>query len=166
MRSRSPLGTWQRMARPHEGRLLGGVCVGIAEWLGIHVWLVRLAFVVLGLANGLGIVLYALAWLLLPTEGERIDAVSFRRAASGRLESAGRELTSVGDSVRDAWLRVGRSPWPRPLSRRWIALILITVGAVVLMASFGLFDWVTPIRAIGLAMAAVGIGILMSLYEG
>ena len=165
MRSRSPLGTWQRMARPADGRLLAGVCLGIAEWAGIHVWLVRLAFVVLGLADGVGVVIYALAWLLLPTEGERIDAASFRRAASSRLGHAGREVRGLGGSVRDAWTRVGSSRWPRPLSRRWIALLLIFVGVLVLMASFGLFAWVTPMRAFGLAMAAVGIGILMSLYE-
>ena len=67
LRNRSRSG-WSRRA---EDRLVGGVAGGIADQLGVDANLVRLAFVVLGFANGLGLFLYAIAWVLLPvTDGQ------------------------------------------------------------------------------------------------
>lgn len=162
--SRRALATWRKLGRPVDGRLLGGVCVAIAERLAIHVWLVRVAFVILALADGLGLLLYGLAWVLLPSEGEEVDAASLRRAASSRLAGLSGEVSRLGSSARQAWQRGGRRDWPRPLSRRWIGLCLVAVGALVLMASFGAFDWLTPVRALGLAVAAIGAAVLMTVY--
>src|SRR5262245_64769462 len=45
-----------------EGRVLAGVCSGIAETAGVDVTLVRLVFALLALAGGAGIVLYFALW--------------------------------------------------------------------------------------------------------
>ncbi len=50
--------------------MLAGVCGGLSKAIGIDVTLVRIGFVLLSLGSGIGILLYALAWLLLPIEGE------------------------------------------------------------------------------------------------
>ncbi|MFH0922534.1 MAG: PspC domain-containing protein [Candidatus Micrarchaeota archaeon] len=47
-------------------RKLGGVCGGLAEYLGVDSTLVRLAWILLVLAGGAGILLYLIAWLILP----------------------------------------------------------------------------------------------------
>lgn len=51
-------------ARSQTNRLVLGVAGGIAETLGVDAFLVRLAFGVLTVANGLGAVLYLVAWSL------------------------------------------------------------------------------------------------------
>ena len=56
----------RRVVRSADGRVVGGVAGGIAEHLGLSPLLLRLAFVVLAVANGLGVVLYGVFWLLLP----------------------------------------------------------------------------------------------------
>ena len=56
------------LARPVEGRLLGGVAAGIAQHLDLDVTVVRIALIILGLFGGMGIPLYAAAWLLIPDE--------------------------------------------------------------------------------------------------
>jgi signal transduction histidine kinase/phage shock protein PspC (stress-responsive transcriptional regulator) len=61
---------------------LGGVCAGIARRYGIDLWLVRFAFVVATAAGGIGLVLYPLAWLLIPA-GDA-PATAPRRAPRGR----------------------------------------------------------------------------------
>ena len=48
-----------RAVRPLRGRVVAGVALGLAQHLRLPVWLVRLAFVVLAFAGGIGIVLYA-----------------------------------------------------------------------------------------------------------
>jgi phage shock protein PspC (stress-responsive transcriptional regulator) len=59
-----------RLERPRTGRVLGGVATALANATGIAVGAVRLAFVVSLLFGGLGIVLYAAAWALIPAEGD------------------------------------------------------------------------------------------------
>jgi phage shock protein PspC (stress-responsive transcriptional regulator) len=58
------------LLRPREGRLVGGVCAGLAEYFRVDVSLVRLGFGVFTVFWGLGALIYAFAWLVLPEEGE------------------------------------------------------------------------------------------------
>jgi phage shock protein C len=54
--------------RSRRGRMLAGVASGVAQYLGIDVTLVRIAFVLITLVGGLGIPLYLASWLLIPDE--------------------------------------------------------------------------------------------------
>lgn len=49
-----------------DDRILGGVCSGIAEYTGLDTTLVRILAVATMLFGGGGIVLYAVAWLVMP----------------------------------------------------------------------------------------------------
>lgn len=60
----------KRLLRVRQGRIVAGVCTGLAGYFGVDVNLVRLAFGVLTVFYGLGILLYLLAWAILPEEGE------------------------------------------------------------------------------------------------
>jgi len=44
---------------------IAGVCAGIAYWLGLEIWLIRLVFLILLFANGVGLVIYVLLWIAL-----------------------------------------------------------------------------------------------------
>jgi len=59
----------QGLTRPREGRMLGGVCAGLARRFGLDPWLTRLLFVVVLLAvPGSQILVYPLLWILMPAE--------------------------------------------------------------------------------------------------
>jgi len=62
--------------------VLGGVCGGVARTTGIDVTFVRIGFVLLTLGSGIGILVYALAWLFVPLEDEPTNI--FSRALSDR----------------------------------------------------------------------------------
>ena len=49
---------------------IGGVCSGLAERLGIDPIVVRALFVVLSLGMGIGVLVYLVAWLLIPDTNE------------------------------------------------------------------------------------------------
>jgi len=49
--------------------MIAGVCGGFAAYLGVDVNIIRLALVALTLLGGTGVVLYLIAWLIVP-EGE------------------------------------------------------------------------------------------------
>ena len=68
--------------RSPDVRVLAGVCGGVSRATGIDVTLVRLAFVLLALGSGIGVLAYAVAWLLVPIEGE--TTTIFSRAVNDR----------------------------------------------------------------------------------
>ena len=59
--------TARHLTRNTEGAMIGGVCAGVADYLGLDVTLVRV-LAVLGAIFGLGslVVAYVVAWLLMP----------------------------------------------------------------------------------------------------
>jgi signal transduction histidine kinase len=68
--------------RSPDVRVLAGVCGGVSQATGIDVTLVRLAFVLLALGSGVGVLLYAVAWLVVPIDGE--TTTIFSRAVNDR----------------------------------------------------------------------------------
>ncbi|MFN7483218.1 MAG: PspC domain-containing protein [Betaproteobacteria bacterium] len=56
------------MRRSRQDRWLGGVCSGMARFVGLEAWLMRLLFVALLLAGGFGIVAYVLLWIFIPSD--------------------------------------------------------------------------------------------------
>lgn len=76
--ARAPSGTVPRprLARQRDGKVIAGVAAGVADHFGVDRNLVRVAFVVLAVVSGVGIVAYLAGWLLLPVDD---DAMSFDR---------------------------------------------------------------------------------------
>ena len=61
----------KRLIRTRKGRLVAGVCSGVAEYAGIDVNLVRLVLAGLTLlTGGFFALVYLAAWIVLPEEGE------------------------------------------------------------------------------------------------
>jgi phage shock protein C len=54
--------------RSRTDRMLGGVCGGIARATGIASWIIRLAFALMAVCAGTGVLLYVLMWVLIPEE--------------------------------------------------------------------------------------------------
>ena len=49
-------------------KILAGVCGGIAEYLNMDPTIIRVIWVVLSLAYGVGILAYIVCWLLIPRQ--------------------------------------------------------------------------------------------------
>lgn len=98
--------------RPRSGRMLGGVCAGIAARWGLDVTLVRIATVVVALVSGIGFVAYVAAWLLTPSD----DAPAPLQAGSPLAQRVAR----------------GRGRW---WLRRFPSLLLIVLGALIVLVA-------------------------------
>jgi phage shock protein C len=55
--------------RAIQGRMLAGVCAGIADYLAVDVTIVRVAFAVFTFLGGAGVPAYLACLLLIPEEG-------------------------------------------------------------------------------------------------
>ena len=59
----------KRLYRAREGRVVAGVCAGLATYFGVDPTLVRLAFALVTIFGGVGVLLYLIAWIVIPEEG-------------------------------------------------------------------------------------------------
>jgi phage shock protein PspC (stress-responsive transcriptional regulator) len=96
--------TVKRLERSHSDRMLAGVCGGLASYFDIHPAFYRVGFVVLTLLGGAGLLIYLVAAIVMPAQGQP-------------------------DSIASAALRSRRDrPWPL------IGLGLVVVAAAVLLS--------------------------------
>ena len=66
--SGTPLDAVTRLRRSADDRWLGGVCGGMARLTQVESWVWRLAFTLLFLFWGAGLLLYVLLWVFVPQE--------------------------------------------------------------------------------------------------
>ena len=88
--------------RRGSDRIVAGVCSGLGEYFHIDPLLVRIVFVILALANGIGVLLYLVLWLLMDPPGG--TAVPSRHL--------GERIRAMGDELREDF-RTGFS-WSHP----------------------------------------------------
>jgi signal transduction histidine kinase/phage shock protein PspC (stress-responsive transcriptional regulator) len=136
--SRSPLaGLPPGLVRRRDERMVAGVCAGVGRWLGVDPIVVRLATVILALANGVGVVAYLVAWVVLPEGGDPADDAAGVAGRPGRAPETGRRSAELA-----------------------LAVGCITVGLLVLVR------WTVPFFPDHLVwpavIAAVGVGLALA----
>jgi phage shock protein C len=57
----------RQLVRPRRGKMIAGVCAGLADFYGFNVTLVRLLFVIFGFF-GPGEIAYIIIWVLAPKQ--------------------------------------------------------------------------------------------------
>ncbi len=114
---------------PNRG-LLGGVGAGIAEHFQLDVQVVRLVMAVVMTAGGVGIVLYALAWALIPVASEA-EGVPRRKGAWREAVLMVLVAAAVLYGLRRAGLLIGDAfIWPLALGTCGMALVWRPARAV------------------------------------
>ncbi|WP_316523697.1 PspC domain-containing protein [Kitasatospora brasiliensis] len=88
------------LTRAEQHRVVAGVCGGLGRHLDIDPVVFRVVTVVLCLSGGLGLFLYGLAWLIVPTDGEAKGSgghTELQRVLTGRVtgQSVGAVLLTV-----------------------------------------------------------------------
>jgi phage shock protein C len=115
----------KRLRRSRTDRVLGGVCGGIGNYLDIDPIIVRLFFVLLSLGNGVGVFLYLVLWVVIPSESaEHMDLGKQVGEATGEMgERAGKLAAEIQETARG----------PRQPATRWIGIGLLVAGAYYLL---------------------------------
>jgi phage shock protein C len=82
--------------RSRRGKRIAGVCAGLAEEFGISTTPLRLAFIILTILGGPGVILYIVLWAIMP----------YRDAPRARLEHRG-EVIDLPDETTHRFLDRG-----------------------------------------------------------
>ncbi len=129
-----------KLTRSSSDRIVAGVCGGLAKYLGINAILVRLAFLVLLFASGIGFPIYVILWIVMPeANGTTLD---------GR-EPVQKSVAELSESMQTGLSRIGRPGT--------FGIILILLGAFFLLSEIGFFDWING--AIFWPLLLIGLGI-------
>ncbi len=56
----------RRLYRSRKNQVIGGVAAGVAEYFDIDPTIVRIAWALLGMAWGTGVLVYLICWLVIP----------------------------------------------------------------------------------------------------
>ncbi|MER5459275.1 PspC domain-containing protein [Streptomyces sp. NPDC002668] len=139
--SRAPVPEEQplrKLYRSADGRMLGGVARGLAGHLGLPVIWVRLVFLGLFMADGLGVLLYAVFWIVVPL------------GVGGRTP----EPRSVFETTPD-----GRRRLRKPDKGQVFATVALMVGAAIFVGNVEMGSsanrYVGPILLIGAGVVLV-----------
>jgi signal transduction histidine kinase/phage shock protein PspC (stress-responsive transcriptional regulator) len=154
--------------------MLGGVAGGLAAHLGLPVLWVRMAFVVLVFGDGLGALLYAAFWFVVPlgmsTEAAGVRAQPYGTGAPAADERFPRRFrrfrTALQETLRGEPLEApparpvagGRRPVVAPDQRGpLLALVALVAGVLVLLNTLHLRvdPYLWPLLVTGLGVALV-----------
>ncbi|OYN95569.1 PspC domain-containing protein [Enemella evansiae] len=72
----------KRLTRSSTDKMLGGVCGGLAQYLGVDATIVRLVAAALIIFTGIGPLVYLLAWVLMPADGGKAIAEDWGKKAN------------------------------------------------------------------------------------
>jgi signal transduction histidine kinase len=129
-----------RFARSDDDRVLAGVCGGVASALAVDATLVRLAFALLALAGGAGILLYLALWAYggsRPWIGQALIAVS-AIAFLLALGLSGTAILGAGLLVAGIAVVLARGGSLRPGGSLPLpGVALSVVGALILLGDIG-----------------------------
>jgi len=113
----------RRLYRIAEGKLLGGVCTGLAAYFGIDVVWVRALWVLMTLFTGVWLLVYVAALFIVPkadTPAERAQAHGTPFNAQDLIDSAREHYASARHSYSQYRSQLGQSKWTSKQSaRRW-----------------------------------------------
>lgn len=132
--TQTPKPAWSALQRPTDNRLLGGVCAGIADQLGIDPVIVRVVIAVLAIIGPAGWILYGAGWLFVPAADQEHSPA----ARTFGVERHEPQLMFAGlitaGVLAAGWLLGAPFRWGSPFVWGWPWILL---AAVV---------WITVIR--------------------
>jgi len=117
--------------------MLGGVCGGLGRYLSIDPTLVRLFFVLLALADGIGLLLYFILWVIVPREdlGSVTTEEAIRTGAEEIAERARTLSTDLGKNLQASSQQAGLI----------VGAVLIILGGLLFLENLR-FPWLWWLR--------------------
>lgn len=133
-----------RLVRPINGRILAGVCAGLADWIGLDATLIRLIFLVLGFVTGSGLLIYIILWVIIPSANESPNVQGDWSYRAGQMRDDFIQATSKPNMdamklVGGVLVTLGVFFLAREIRPEWFywankgvmwALVLIGIGAI------------------------------------
>lgn len=131
-----------KLYRSEKNKVLGGVCGGLGEYVGIDPTIIRIIFVLLALFGGGGVLIYFILWVVMPPKsklGKKSETY-----IKENVEELKTRTKEVAGNDRKAFLGV----------------ILIVVGFSILAENLGFHTFSFVWKLWPLVIVALGLAVL------
>lgn len=162
----------KRLYRSRTDSMIGGVCGGLAPYFDVDPVIVRIAFVVIAMIEGVGVVAYVIMWLVVPLEpaegAEAPAAASEETVKTGAKEMA-HKAKQVGEGIGQAAGRVAERAGTEPDRSALVGgIVLVAIGLFFLARNLGVpvFTWMRPHLIWPAILIVLGIVLLLRRTRG
>jgi LPXTG-motif cell wall-anchored protein len=125
----------EKLTRSESDKMIAGVCGGIATYIGVDPVIVRLLFLLLAFASGIGLFLYMVLWFVMPEEN---------------LENS---IYLNGEPAPQT------NPEDQSTQMRTIGILLLLFGGFFLLQQIGIFNWISV--GIFWPVVLIGVGVYL-----
>ncbi len=133
----------RKLSRNPMNRVIGGVCSGLAEFFGLDVALVRIAFVIAFLFASFGFWLYIILWIVLPVDGQQ--TTDNGQQTFGQSQSQSQQSESKSESK---------------VKSIFAGSFVILIGLLFLVNNFIPINWVWKLWP--LILVAIGVVMIIT----
>ena len=142
----------KKLYRSRKNRVIGGVCGGIAEYFNVDPVIIRVLFVALAIADGIGILIYIVLMIVLPDENKIV--------ASSLKENIEGVANEIKEGVERTAADMKESRWIDN-KRNIIGLLIIVVGGILLLNQFMVIRWLRWDYVWPVVIIAIGFFIIV-----
>ena len=120
-----------KLYRSQKDRLIAGVCAGLAEHFQLDTGLVRVAFIIATLFNGLGLLAYFIGVIIMPVAPDQSSA---DKSKESELVNNEEYEYQPPDEAKEEKKKTPRK------SNEFMGFILVALGAFFLLRQLHVFD--------------------------
>ena len=141
--------------------MLGGVCGGLGEYFTIDPTLVRIVYILVTVATGLllGIALYIVLWLIVPSEASAGKGV--RESLRENVDDMAQSARNIGGEVQATFRRNSGEGARRVDPAVLAGLLLVIIGVLFLLGNLDLLAWLHWARYWPLILILIGLVLLL-----
>ena len=140
----------RKLSRNPMNKVIGGVCSGLAEFFGLDVALVRIAFVIAFLFASFGFWLYIILWIVLPVEGQQ-------STVNGQQSTVNSQQSTVNSQQSES---VSESKSESKVKSILAGSFVILIGLLFLINNFIPINWVWKLWP--LILVAIGVVMIVT----
>ncbi|MCD4672720.1 MAG: PspC domain-containing protein [Anaerolineaceae bacterium] len=148
-----------KLSRSQTDKILGGVCAGLGDYLNIDPVFVRLFFIILTAIDGIGLMIYFLLWIIMPSKAQSNENGKF-------------EMDQIGDRAREMGSEFSQAvSKPNPQGVKYLGAGLILVGVffiferMIHQLNLRWFTWVNRDIFWALLLVTAGIVLLVRAFK-
>jgi phage shock protein C len=120
----------KKLYRSDRNKMVAGVCAGIAEYFELDVSLVRLLWVLMIIFGGSGLLLYIIAWVVIPERETSQELIGNEEKLTAKDPRSNTLIGVLLIGLGALLLFDHFFPW-RSMARFW-PVVLIIVGAIMI----------------------------------
>ena len=151
----------KRLYRSHDDRMIAGICGGLGDYLGLDpVWL-RLLFILLLFASGIGLWGYLILWIIVPQEGW--ETVTPGDTVQANVQEMAERARELGQGLQQGLGRETEGSSERSATGPvLIGAGLIVLGGFLLLNQFNLFGWIRWEKMWPFLIILLGVALLVA----